>query len=130
MGTFSCKMWRRKQLLIATVLLFVAIAWVPCFEATLHWNPTSFWDIRNPRQWDRENVPLQVEIEEPIVQALSPVVGDERDFTEKPIKVSPIGMFSYLLRMAEASKRKRCRNGETCQKKTQNINFKTILIME
>ena len=73
--TFSRKMCRRKQLLIATVFLFIAIAWVPCFEATLHWNPASFWDIRNPRQWDRENGPLQVEIEEPVVQALSPVVG-------------------------------------------------------
>merc|ERR1711997_124981 len=102
--TFSFKMWQRKQLFIATVLLFVAIAWVPCFEATLSWNPASFMDIRNTRQWDRENgqveieepmenEPLQVEIEEPIIQALSPVVGDETNFDEKPIKLSPIGMF-------------------------------------
>merc|ERR1712203_865390 len=113
MGVSVSRKMSGKTLLFAIVFLFVA-AWVPCFEATLHWNPTSFWDIRNPRQWDRENGPLQVEIEEPIVQALSPVVGDVTDFNEKPIKVSPIGTFSYLLRMAEASRRKRCRNGQTC----------------
>ena len=63
-----------KVLLSATVLLLIA-AWIPCFEATLHWNPTSFWDIRNPRQWDRESQQLDQEVEEPLVQALSPDMG-------------------------------------------------------
>ena len=45
--SFSHKM-SGKPLLFAIVFLFVT-AWVPCFEATLHWNPASFWDMRNPR---------------------------------------------------------------------------------
>merc|ERR1711971_1124760 len=118
MGVSVSRKMSGKTLLFAIVFLFVA--WVPCFEATLHWNPASFWDMRNPRQWDRDSGPLQqVEVEEPVVQALSQDLGEDSDeqaqlFNNKPIKVSPIGMFSYLLRMAEASRRKRCRSGQLC----------------
>ena len=62
-----------KTLLFAIVFLFVA-AWVPCFEATLHWN--ILWDMRNLRQWDRNSGPLQqVKVEKPVVLALSRDLG-------------------------------------------------------
>ena len=47
------------------------------------------------------------------------IQGEDRDeetqlFNNKPIKVSPNGVFSYLLRMAEASRIKPCRSGQLC----------------
>ena len=69
---FSHKM-SGKTLIFTIVFLFVA-AWVPCFEATLHWN--ILWDMRNLRQWDRNSGPLQrVKVEKPVVQAHSRNLG-------------------------------------------------------
>ena len=69
---FSPKM-SGKTLVFVIVFLFVA-TWVPCLEATLYWN--ILWDVRNLKQWDRNSGPLQqVEVEEPVVQALSQDLG-------------------------------------------------------
>ena len=66
--SFGKKMSGKTLLLVATLVLLVST--LPCFEASPHWNPGSFfWANGNSRQWDRaEKRQLPDEIEDPIIR--------------------------------------------------------------
>merc|ERR1719468_285050 len=91
--------------LILAFFVFVAFL-VPGLSATLTWDPASYLDIdaQQPRAWTRSAANPKVVRIDSIPDDID-YPSDKDEMVNNKIKVSPIGMFSYLIRMAEASKR-------------------------
>merc|ERR1719400_1608737 len=99
-----------KIVLLITVVLNIS---VPCFGAGLFLMPTTFWNSApksNQFQYsepEQTKVPESIEdqIEEPIAYELKmekPLEEEDNNiFDASKVKISPIGMFTYALRLSK-----------------------------